>query len=133
MNTIYFLNQVAGNLFRTKTTPALPAEYFIGLSISEPTATGTNVGEPSAASGYSRVKLEDLSAPTNGIVTNNADISFDESTASWGTVTHFVIYDDLVGGNLLMYGALSTPRAVEANTVMVIRKNYLKLSVQNPA
>lgn len=133
MNTTYFLNQVAGNLFLTKTTPALPTEYFVGLSITEPTMTGTNVSEPGTGAGYQRVKLENLSEPTNGVVTNTANINFDESTASWGTVTHFVIYDALVGGNLLMYGALSTPRVVEAATVMTIRQDYLKLSVQNPA
>ena len=32
MNTTYFLNQVMGNLFKTKETPALPSEYYIGLS-----------------------------------------------------------------------------------------------------
>ena len=32
MNTTYFLNCVAGNLFHTKNNPAIPAEYYIGLS-----------------------------------------------------------------------------------------------------
>lgn len=77
--------------------------------------------------------LENLSAPTNGVVTNTANINFEESTASWGTITHFVIYDAEIDGNLLMYGALSTPRVVEAATVMTIRQDYLRLSAQNPA
>lgn len=32
-----------------------------------------------------------------------------------------------------MYGALSTPRVVEAATVMTIRQDYLRLTAQNPA
>lgn len=32
-----------------------------------------------------------------------------------------------------MYGALSTPRAVETATIMTIKEGYLKLSAQNPA
>ena len=36
MNTTYFLNQVMGNLFKTKETPALPSEYYIGLSSTAP-------------------------------------------------------------------------------------------------
>lgn len=133
MNTTHFLNRVAGNLFRTETSPAIPTEYYIGLSTTEPTATGTNVSEPSTSAGYGRVLLENLSTPTNGVVTNTANINFEESTSSWGTITHFVIYDAEIGGNLLMYGALSTPRVVEAATVMTIRQDYLRLSAQNPA
>lgn len=133
MNTTHFLNRVAGNLFRTETSPAIPTEYYIGLSTTEPTMAGTNVSEPSASTGYSRVLLDNLSVPTNGVVTNTQNINFEESTASWGTITHFVIYDAEVDGNLLMYGALSTPRVVEAATVMTIRQDYLRLSAQNPA
>lgn len=133
MNTTHFLNRVAGNLFRTETSPAIPTEYYIGLSTTEPTMTGTNVSEPSASAGYGRVLLDNLSVPTNGVVTNTQNINFEESTASWGTITHFVIYDAEVDGNLLMYGALSTPRVVEAATVMTIRQDYLRLSAQNPA
>lgn len=133
MNTTHFLNRVAGNLFRTETSPAIPTEYYIGLSTTEPTMSGANVSEPSASAGYGRVLLENLSAPVNGVVTNTANINFEESTASWGTVTHFVIYDAEINGNLLMYGALSTPRVVEAATVMTIRQDYLRLSAQNPA
>jgi len=133
MNTTHFLNRVAGNLFRTETSPAIPAEYYVGLSTTEPTMTGANVSEPSTSAGYGRVLLENLSAPINGVVTNTTNINFEESTASWGTITHFVIYDAEINGNLLMYGALSTPRVVEAATVMTIRQDYLRLSVQNPA
>lgn len=133
MNTTHFLNRVAGNLFRTETSPAIPTEYYIGLSTTEPTMSGTNVSEPTSSAGYSRVLLNNLSTPTNGVVTNTANINFEESTASWGTITHFVIYDAEIGGNLLMYGALSTPRVVEAATVMTIRQDYLRLTAQNPA
>lgn len=133
MNTTHFLNRVAGNLFRTETSPAIPTEYYIGLSTTEPTMAGANVSEPSTSAGYGRMLLENLSAPVNGVVTNTANINFEESTASWGTVTHFVIYDAEIDGNLLMYGALSTPRVVEAATVMTIRQDYLRLSAQNPA
>ena len=135
MNTTYFLNCVAGNLFGTKNNPALPTEYYIGLSKSAPNVNGSGVNEPATDTGYARVQLTSLSEPVDGVVTNNLAINFEESLKSWGTVTHFVIYDaEPVGsGHLLMYGELSTPRAVEAATIMTIKDGYLKLSVQNPA
>ena len=135
MNTTYFLNCVAGNVFRSKTNPAIPTNYYIGLSKSAPSIDGTGSDEPPAEAGYARVRLANLSEPTDGVVTNTAAINFDESTANWGTITHFVIYDSPTAGsgNLLMYGELSTPRSVETATIMTIKEGYLKLSAQNPA
>jgi len=131
MTTQYFLNVVAGNVYGTDTGTALPTQYYIGLSTTAPTVTGMNVNEPSGA-GYSRVALASLGKPSGGVVTNTLSIDFPESTASWGTVTYFVIYDALTGGNLLQYGQLSTPRSIEPATIMSIPTNYLNLSVQNP-
>ena len=133
MNTTYFLNQVMGNLFKTKETPALPSEYYIGLSSTDPNISGGNVTEPLSNSGYKRVKLENLSEPADGVITNEQAISFDESTANWGTMSHFVIYDALEAGNLLMYDTLSTPRNVEAATIVTIKANSLTLTLSNPA
>ena len=132
MTTTYFLNLAAGNIYRTKETPAIPTEYWIGLSTTAPNLNGTNVSEPVGSAGYARVKLDMLSEPASGVVTNEANIDFNECTASWGTVTHFVVFDAQNGGNLLQYGALSTPRSVEAATIMTIKAGYLNLSVQNP-
>ena len=133
MNTTYFLNQVMGNLFKTKETPALPSEYYIGLSSTAPNISGGNVTEPLSNSGYKRVKLENLSEPADGVITNEQAKSFDESTANWGTMSHFVIYDALEAGNLLMYDTLSTPRNVEAATIVTIKANSLTLTLSNPA
>ena len=133
MNTTYFLNQVMGNLFKTKETPALPSEYYIGLSSTAPNISGGNVTEPLSNSGYKRVKLENLSEPADGVITNEQAISFDESTANWGTMSHFVIYDALEAGNLLMYDTLSTPRNVEAATIVTIKANSLTLTLSSPA
>ena len=133
MNTTYFLNQVMGNLFKTKETPALPSEYYIGLSSTAPNISGGNVTEPLSNSGYKRVKLENLSEAADGVITNEQAISFDESTANWGTMSHFVIYDALEAGNLLMYDTLSTPRNVEAATIVTIKANSLTLTLSNPA
>lgn len=132
MNTTYFLNQVMGNLFKTKETPALPGEYYIGLSSTAPNISGGNVTEPLSNSGYKRVKLENLSEPADGVITNEQAISFDESTANWGTMSHFVIYDAIESGNLLMYDTLSTPRNVETATIVTIKANSLTLTLSNP-
>ncbi len=134
MNTTYFLNLVSGNLFGTQKTPTVPSKYYIGLSSTTPNLDGTGVNEPSTDAGYSRKELNSLTTPTDGTVTNELAINFDESTADWGTITHYVIYDSdaIDSGNLLMFGELSTPRRVETATIMTIKEGYLKLATQNP-
>ena len=133
MNSTYFLNQVMGNVFNTKTSPALPTEYFIGLSSTAPSIDGSGVSEPSSDASYKRVKLENLSEPSDGVISNTQAISFDESTSNWGTITHFVIYDAESEGNLLMYDALSTPRNVETATIVTIKQGSLSLTLSNPS
>ena len=134
MNTTYFLNLVAGNVFQSQPSPAIPPEYYIGLSTTTPNINGSNVNEPPASASYQRIKLTSLSAPTAGVVTNTADISWPESTSDWGVVTSYVIYDSATvgAGNLLMFGDLTTPRSVEKDTIMTIKTAYLKLSALNP-
>ena len=132
MNTTYFLNQVMGNVYKTKTTPALPGNYYIGLSSTPPALDGTGATEPSGSANYARVKLETLGEPAGGVITNTAAVSFDESTANWGVMSHFVIYDALSGGNLLMFDTLSAARNVESATIVTIKAGSLTLTLSNP-
>lgn len=130
MNTTYFLNLVAGNVFGTKTTPAIP-KYYIGLSTTAPNLDGTGVSEPSASAGYARIALTSLSAPNNGSVSNTAAVSFPETTAPWGTVSHYVIYDAKTGGNLLIYNALSEAKVMQTSDVLTFKAGDLVLTVKN--
>ena len=117
MTATYFLNCIMGNVFNSKTEPTLPTEYYLGLSTSAPELNGENVSEPEGK-GYQRVKLESLSEPENGVIKNNADIQFEESTDSWGTITHFVIYDQ--------------ERNVETATIVTVKTGNLKITLANP-
>lgn len=131
MTATYFLNCIMGNVFNSKTEPTLPTEYYLGLSTSAPELNGENVSEPEGK-GYQRVKLESLSEPENGVIKNNADIQFEESTDSWGTITHFVIYDQQTSGNLLMYAELLQERNVETATIVTVKTGNLKITLANP-
>ena len=132
MTTTYFLNRVMGNVFKTQTSPALPEKVYLGLSTSAPDIDGSGVTEPLASAGYERVELNSLSVPANGVITNESAISFPESSASWGTVTHFALYDAPVNGNLLMFNVLSQARSVESATIVMVKTGSLKLTLANP-
>ena len=133
MTSTYFLNCIMGNVFQTKLSPGLPSKVYLGLSSSAPDVDGSGATEPLASAGYSRVELNSLDVPTNGVITNKSEISFPESSASWGTVTHFVLYDTPVNGNLLMFNVLSQARSVEQATIVMVKAGSLKLTLANPA
>ena len=133
MTSTYFLNCIMGNVFQTKLSPGLPSKVYLGLSSSAPDVDGSGATEPLASAGYSRVELNSLDVPTNGVITNMSEISFPESSASWGTVTHFVLYDAPVNGNLLMFNVLSQARSVEQATIVMVKAGSLKLTLANPA
>lgn len=133
MTSTYFLNCIMGNVFNTQLSPTLPNKVYLGLSSTAPSIDGNGVTEPLDSAGYSRIELTNLSEPVNGVISNNTDISFPESSASWGIMTHFVLYDDVVNGNLLMYEALTQSRSVEAATIVTVKSGGLKLTLANKA
>ena len=134
MNTTYCKNMVAGHVFGVGSQPQFPTEYYIGLSSTEPSEDGANVTEPSSSgSGYTRVKLDSLSGPNNGVVQNTNDVSFPKATSDWfpaGTpATHYVVFDALDGGNLIVYGALKKPRTIESDTYLSFPSGEFTVSV----
>lgn len=131
MNTTYFLNLVAGHIYRSKTDPALPEKLYVGLSSTEPSPDGTGVTEPPASAGYERIQLTSMSEPVDGSVSNTQPIDFPESTDDWGVMTHFVVYDAPTGGNLLVYNPLDKNRTVESESIMTFKVGALTLSAEN--
>lgn len=130
MNTTHFLNLVAGNLFHSKSNPGIPATYYIGLSTAAPQINGTGAKEPGSGTGYARVAIT-FTTPDNGVVHNLDAINFPESTANWGTLTHYAVYDSSSGGQMLFFGPLSSAHTVEANMSLVFKPNALEISVLN--
>lgn len=130
MNTTYFLNLIAGNIFNTQTSPAIPTAYYIGLSSTAPTVLGTNVTEPTAEE-YERIEINNFSIPEDGVVKTTGTLSFSESTSNWGTVTHYVIFDAPTEGNLLVYCALDAPKSIEQNTLTTFRAGEIKMVLEN--
>lgn len=119
MNTTYFKNLVAGNIFKTQTSPAIPTTYYLGLSTTLPDATGGNVSEPASSKGYARVNITSvLGAPADGVVSNTDKITFEEASDAWGTISYYVLYDAATGGNLLKYGTLTKTMTVSANATV---------------
>lgn len=128
--TNYFKNMIVKNIFGSG-DPVLPSSYFIGLSTSTPTLAGGSVTEPSG-NGYARVQIERSASSftyNNGMASNANNISFPTSTGSWGVCTHYVIFSEATGGNLLMYGTLNNSRTIEADTTVYLPQGQVQFSI----
>lgn len=89
---------------------------FIALSTTAPAEDGTNVTEQ-VGNGYARVATTtgDWNDPTDAdpsLIDNANAITFPTPTGSWGTVTHFVIFDLLTAGTVIASGALTASRVI---------------------
>lgn len=85
---------------------------FVALSTADFTEDGSGAAEP-VGNNYAR---EACSFGTAGIVsrtiTSDSLITFNQSSGSWGTISHWAIYDDVSAGNMLAYGAFTTAKNV---------------------
>ena len=96
-----------------------PTNVYIGLFTVSPGESGTSGTEVSTSgTGYARVDVvndaTEFPAASGGSKSNANVIPFPTATTSWGTVTHYGMFDASSGGNLLFYGALSASRNVPA-------------------
>lgn len=102
-----------------------PTNLYVGLFTANPTDAGG--GTEVTGGSYARVTVASsltnwagtqaaastvASSGTSGTTSNNGAITFPAPTANWGTITGFGIFDATSGGNLLLWGALTTSKTV---------------------
>lgn len=80
-----------------------PTQWFVALFTSAPTLTAAGT-EPDGG-GYTRMALS--TARIDNVRRNSAMITFPRPTASWGTITHFGIFDAATGGRYLAFAPLA--------------------------
>ncbi len=83
---------------------------FLALFTSDPGDDNSGT-EVTVANGYIR-KAVTFGAAASRRVTQNADVSFNEASGNWGTVTHWAVFDAESGGNQLANGALAAPKDI---------------------
>jgi hypothetical protein len=90
-----------------------PTSIYIALSTADPTDSGGSIAEPTGGS-YARKSTAgaDWDAAASGALDNANAITFAEATGSWGTITHFALFDHLTAGNMLAHGALSASKTI---------------------
>ena len=108
-------NEILDHIFKVGAyTPA--TNLFVALLNTTPddADTGTTLSTAHEVSGgsYARVTHNTWDVASGGATENTGAITFAEATADWGTVSHFAILDHASTGNMLAWGALTTPKAI---------------------
>jgi hypothetical protein len=93
-----------------------PTDIYVALSTTDPLDTGAGISEP-VGNGYARAQTDetdwDVATGDPSTVDNGVDITFAEATGSWGTISHFALFDAVSGGNMLAHGSLSASKAID--------------------
>lgn len=91
---------------------------YVGVSTANPLDDSSGVAEPGGSS-YTRVATTAASwQRTEGQVSNATQLAFPEATGSWGSLTHFAVFDAATAGNVVFYGVLTTAKAIAANETL---------------
>lgn len=93
-----------------------PATVYISLHTGDPGETGAS--EVASSNNYSRASVTNnatnFPAAASGSKSNDTVIQFATPSGTWGTVTHFGIWDAATTGNFLFGGALSVSKTINS-------------------
>jgi hypothetical protein len=121
-----YLENALINVTLRATSFTSPTNVYVGLFTSDPTDAGS--GTEVSGGSYAR-KVVTFSAPSNGVTSNSADITFDQATADWGVVGWIGIFDALTTGNLLYHTALNTAKTIETDDIFKIESGQLSVTL----
>jgi hypothetical protein len=121
-----FLEDALINATLRNTTYTSVATVYVSLWTSNPgdDASGTEV----TGGSYARTAVT-FGAPSNGVSTNSADVTFPTATASWGTVGWIGINNAATAGNLLYHTALDTAKAIDSGDIFKISTGNLSVTL----
>ena len=122
-----YLENALINVTLRNTAFTSPTVVYVALYTTDPTDadTGTEVSGGS----YARTAVT-FGAPSNGVSTNSASVTFPTATGTWGTVTHIGILDATTSGNLLYYTPLDASKSIASGDVFTISTGNLSVTME---
>ena len=121
-----YLENALINAVLRNTSYTSPATVYVSLYTSDP--TDADSGTEVSGGSYARTAVT-MGAPSNGVSTNSADVTFPTCTASWGTVSHIGIHDASTGGNLLFHTPLDTSKTIDSGDIFKITSGNLSVTL----
>ena len=120
----YLENEILDHILGTGAY-TMPTTVYVGLSTGS--FNDDNSGTELTGNNYAREAIT-FGAAASGVASNSAAVEFNAATGSWGTVSHFGIFDALSGGNLLIHGAFTTPKLIANGDILKIPTGDLDIT-----
>ena len=121
-----YLENALINATLRNTSYTSPAAVYISLHTADPTDAGS--GTEVSGNAYIRQSAT-FGAPSNGVSTTTADITFPQATASWGTIGWIAIWDASTTGNMLYHTALDTSKSIDTGDIFKIASGSLTVTL----
>jgi hypothetical protein len=121
-----FLENALINATLRATTYTSVATVYVSLWTSDPTDAGS--GTEVSGGSYARTAVT-FAAPSNGVTTNSADVTFPTATGSWGVVGWIGINDAATSGNLLYHSPLDTSKTIDSGDIFKISTGNLSVTL----
>ncbi len=121
-----YLENALINAVLRNTSYTSPATVYVSLYTSDP--TDADSGTEVSGGSYARTAVT-MGAPSNGVSTNSADVTFPTATAGWGTVSHIGIHDASTSGNLLFHTPLDTSKTIDSGDIFKITSGNLSVTL----
>ena len=111
--------------FTGTTSTSAPSAVYLGLSTGD--LGDDNSGTELTGNNYSRKAITFASA-SSGSISSNAAVEFDAATGSWGTVSHWAIYDASSGGNQLFNGSFTQSKAIGSGDILKVASGSVTIT-----
>jgi hypothetical protein len=112
----YLENEILDHILGTGAY-TMPSTVYVGLSTGS--FNDDNSGTELTGNGYARESIA-FAAASSGTASNSGAVEFSAATGSWGTVSHFGLFDASTSGNLLIHGALTASKVIETGDILKI-------------
>jgi hypothetical protein len=121
-----YLENALINATLRNTSYTSPAAVYISLHTADPTDAGS--GTEVSGGSYIRQSAT-FGAPSNGVSTTTADVTFPQATGNWGTIGWIGIWDAQTTGNLLYHTALDASKAIDTGDIFKIASGSLTVTL----
>lgn len=123
----YLENKVLDHVL-SGTAYTAPTTLYVALFTADGGLESGTLTNELSGSGYTRQEVT-FGASASGTSANNAFVTWDPATASWGTVTHLAVMDAASVGQVLYHGALTTSKTVGIGDTFQITTGELTVSL----
>lgn len=122
----YLENALINGTLRA-TSYTAPTTVYVGLYTTDP--TDANTGTEVSGGSYARTSAT-FGAPSNGVTTNSAAVTFPTATGTWGTVGWIGILDASTSGNLLYHTPLTSSKSITSGDIFTIAIGNLSVTLE---